>query len=214
MTPVLNFPQALAVTGQSGAGKGTAVSILLKWCETAGISVCYISTGQLILDCIALGTPMAQKMRVLNSQGKLNPYFVMTSLLFNEIVRKYQSGQLLLLDGIPRTKEAVDILHQWLQLGFIESLKVMEIMTNDNLCFERIFARTKEDKREELSVDGQTGVPDSVKIQTKMDWWTANKTEIRRELILRGTYLSVHNEGTLIDFKNQLCELLTKKAAP
>ena len=214
MKPVLEFPQTLALTSQTGAGKGTAVKILLNWCKKAGISVCYISTGQLIRDCIAADTHMAKKMRVLNSQGKLNPYFVLTSLLFNEIVRRYELGQLLLLDGIPRTKEAVDILHQWMDLGFIESLQVVEIVANDDQCFERAFERTKVDKREELSLDGQPGIPDPVKIRNKMAWWTANSDEIRRSLILHGTYKSVRNEGTIIEFTTQLCELFTKKATP
>ena len=211
---VLNLPQVLAITGQSGAGKGTAVKRILMLCKEAGISVCYMSTGQLILDCIATGTHMGQKMDSLNSQGKLNPYFVMTSLLFNEIVKKYQKGQFLLLDGIPRTEEAVKILHHWMELGFIESLQVIEIVANDPLCEVRLIERTKRDKRKELSVDGNPGVPDLIKIRNKISWWTANKDEIRRLLILHGIYNSISNEGSIAEFEDQLEELLTEKAAP
>jgi len=203
-----NFPDWLAVVGQSGAGKGTVAKILLELYKQAGLEVMHIDTGTVIREAISKDTYFARKMHSLNIQGKRQPNFVAASLWFNKMFNELKENSLVLHEGSPRYEEQFMIMKSLVDTGYFNSLKVLEVITSPEICADRLFMRTKRDKRSDLSVDGKPGIPDLEKIKTKMDWWTADRDGIITAVKASQMYLSVYNnEDTTDQLRAELEEI-------
>ena len=81
---------------------------------------------------------------------------------------------------------------------------MLEVIASDTTCRERLVERTKLDHRADLSINGQPGVPDLGKIETKMSQYSDQRTAIVRNLIAAGMYLSAPNDGTAEQTKENL----------
>ena len=114
------------------------------------------------------------------------------------------------LHGTPRYVEHCDMIYDFMAKDdYVRSVMILEPLAPDHICRPRIVERTKQDKREDLSVDGHPGVPDDAKIDRKMRWWTDVEDTIRTRAQKLGIYQSVRNDQDEIFLKNQLCELFT-----
>lgn len=201
------FPHWVAVIGQSGSGKGTVAELLKKIAEEAGLSILSISTGDEIRKCLETKTYFSEKMRAINDSGKRQPNLIAASLWLNKMFKELQEGQHILLEGAPRYVEQFKMMQSLVDVGYIDSLKVLEILTPENICLERLAERTIKDKRLDLSIEGQPGMPDLEKIKTKMQWWTDDRDLIVQSVQESGAYLSIENTGTVKDAEDQLREL-------
>lgn len=201
-TPQL--PQWLIIVGQSGSGKGTAAKIVHDWYTKYSLSVLELSTGDLIRDCIQQKTYLTEQMERINDACLRQPAIVAASLWLTHLFKNLKPDQYILHEGSPRSVEEFEMMLSLTKIRYVSSMKIIEIVSSDESCRKRLYERTKQDKRKDLSLEGEIGVPDLDKIDIKLRWWTNNRDEIIRAAKRAGVYIQIENVGTLQDLENKL----------
>jgi adenylate kinase family enzyme len=198
------LPQWLVIIGQSGSGKGTAASILANWYKNASLSVLQISTGDLIRNGIDTKTYLSQKMKLINDVGLRQPAIIAASFWLEFLLKNFKQDQYILHEGSPRSTEEFAMMHSLVEIGYISSMKIVEIQLPDKECHQRLANRTKQDKRIDLSLDNHPGVPDLDKIYTKLFWWSSNRKDIVDAAKEAGMYINIQNTGSVEDLEKSL----------
>ncbi len=119
--------------GPPGAGKGTQAIRLARQ-----FSIPHISTGAMLREAVAAGTPLGLQVKALMEQGGLIDDGLITRVVFERLKRPDASGGVL-LDGFPRTVPQAVALD-----GFLEGrppLAVVEIVLTDDEVLRRLAAR-------------------------------------------------------------------------
>ena len=94
----------LILLGAPGAGKGTQAELL-----TAKLSIPAISTGNMLREAIANGTPLGQKVKKIMDEGCLVPDDIVLDIVAERVSRPdCQNG--FILDGVPRTLAQAEAL--------------------------------------------------------------------------------------------------------
>ena len=136
--------RAILIFGPPGAGKGTLGTFL----SSAGDRFCHLSTGE-IFRGLSPESPAGRLYHNYAGKGLLLPdeatiqiwhHFVHGLIATN---RYFPLQQLLLLDGIPRTKRQADLLDKYLQ---IERIILLEVKDTEQLV-KRIQRRAVIEKR-------------------------------------------------------------------
>ena len=185
----------LFLTGQGGAGKDTIAKIVNKICAELGIPVLNIHVGTLIAQYAKSEKFLSAKIGVINNAAKLTNSDFADAMVLNAIMQAENKPWFILINGGPRKPEDVDTAYRWSLSGHLGVVKVLESIAREETCTYRISERTKIDKRPDLSIDGQEGVPDEGKIQTKLNEWSSKREEIVRKLVLYDMYMSIQNDG-------------------
>jgi adenylate kinase family enzyme len=210
--PELLLPDILSITAQAGAGKDTTTRILHALCIRSGKRVLSFGSGDLLRLYAERKTPLGEAVKVLLSRGERVPLPIVSELVEDYIFENIGKYDHLLLNGSPRFVAHCDTLYEYMRRGYFQSVKILEVIAPDAVCAPRLFHRTEQDKREDLSMDGKRGTPDPVKIDRKMSWWNSEAEAIRRRAQELGMYLEVRNDQDLACFEKRLCELFTQKA--
>jgi adenylate kinase family enzyme len=207
MKQLNNLPDWLAIVGQSGSGKGSALEITSRLCKENGIEPLFIGTGDLIRENIKTRTHMMDKMQEITNAGLRQPPIIAASLWVSKMLSELKEGQPIIHEGSPRSAEEFSMMMSLVDVGYFKKLKVLEVYVPEKVCRDRLISRTMHDKRIDLSKEGQPGMPDLEKIATKMKWWTENRNEIMYKVKRAGAYLSVANTGTMEELENQITRL-------
>ena len=189
----------LFLTGLSGSGKDALTKIINRICAKLGIPVLNIHVGTLIARYAKSKKFLSEKIGVINNAAKLTDSDFADAMVLDKIMRAKNKPYFILINGGPRKPEDVNTLCRWASSGHLGKVMVLESIAHEETCKHRIFERTKIDKRPDLSIDGQPGVPDDAKIQIKLNEWISKRDDIVRPLFLRDMYMSIQNEG--IDLK-------------
>lgn len=122
----------VVLAGRPGAGKGTQGVRLAR-----RLGVQYLSTGDLLRDEIASGSPLGIAVERLVDAGRLVP----TGLII-AIVESSLFGRGYVLDGFPRTVPQAEAL---LTREALTPTVAIEIQVSDRLAFARLTARGRRD---------------------------------------------------------------------
>jgi len=202
----ITLPKILTFTGQSGAGKDTAERFMLELCRQNNVPVKSIHMGQIFQEYIKANMMYSKQIDSLYDSGDLIPEYIANAFFLNSIFslkkEEVHPETLFLLNGWPRTETAADQLYEWSK--WFKSIKSIHVVASDETCRGRLFRRTEKDKRRDLSLDGQPGIPDPNKIAKKMYWWTASQKVIIEKLVYYDMYISINSEGKKEILKNQL----------
>jgi adenylate kinase len=97
----------LVILGAPGSGKGTQAA---RIAERAGIR--HISTGDLLRDAVAAGTPLGKRVEGIMSSGKLVPDEVVVELIEEKLSDGREKARYdgWVLDGFPRTLAQAEAL--------------------------------------------------------------------------------------------------------
>ena len=136
---------SILLFGPPGAGKGT----LGRSLSSVG-SHFHLSSGD-IFRGLPVDSPAGQIVHQYTSKGHLVPdevtveiwYYYMSGLIATN--QYYPHEQLLLLDGIPRTRKQVDFLKKYIE---IKKIIVLEVQEQKNL-FERLQKRALIERRQD-----------------------------------------------------------------
>jgi adenylate kinase len=128
-----NPSNIVLVVGGPGSGKGVLCARLAKECGCV-----HMSSGKLLRDEVARGTPLGRQVADSISRGELVSSSVITALIRRNM-RKFP-GRRVLLDGFPRSLEnAIDFSHQ---MGKPEL--ALHLVCDDTVMMERILKRSRE----------------------------------------------------------------------
>jgi adenylate kinase len=113
----------VVLMGPPGVGKGTQAQ---KLKEVLGIP--HVSTGDILREAVAGGTPLGRKVRPYVESGRLVPDDLIAELIADRVVRE-DAKDGFLLDGFPRTLEQVAALDRVLgRLGVpLDRVFILEV---------------------------------------------------------------------------------------
>jgi len=120
--------------GPPGSGKGTQAKRL-----ASRLAVPHISTGDMLREAVAAGTPVGQKAASIMASGALVPDDVMIEII-NDRLAQPDAQKGFILDGFPRTLVQAEKLDGLVGNGKSE-LRVLQLLVPDDAIVRRITLR-------------------------------------------------------------------------
>lgn len=124
--------------GPPGSGKGTQAKKL-----AGRFAIPHISTGDILRDAVAEGTPLGQQAAPIMAAGALVPDDLMVGII-DERLRKADAGKGFILDGFPRTVVQAEKLENIVGGGAgngKSDLRVLQLLVPDDAIVRRITLR-------------------------------------------------------------------------
>jgi adenylate kinase len=128
----------LIFLGSPGAGKGTQAKRLAEL-----LKIPHISTGDILRDAQAKGTPLGQKAQSYMDQGKLVPDELLLDLIRDRL-NQPDAARGWILDGFPRNVNQASFLEAFLQ-ELKQSCECINLEVSDEVAFDRMLARKRLD---------------------------------------------------------------------
>lgn len=125
----------LILTGPPGAGKGTQAKRLM-----ARASIPQISTGEMLRDAVASGSPLGEKVNAIMERGELVPDGVVVELVEERLGRD-DCARGFILDGFPRTREQAVALDEILRQAHRAPVRIVWLDVSDAELKKRILSR-------------------------------------------------------------------------
>lgn len=134
----------LILLGAPGSGKGTQAAFLA---EELGIPA--ISTGEMLREAVAAGTPLGEKVKQVMSSGDLVDDTTMGEVVKERLAKDDASGGFI-LDGFPRTLAQADLLAEIVAEMETELDGVLYLKVPETVLVERILGRQRADDKEDV----------------------------------------------------------------
>jgi adenylate kinase len=130
----------LVLLGPPGSGKGTQAERLVE-----ALHVPHLSSGHLLREEVAAGTPLGRKAKPLIERGGLVPDRLVSDMIAERIQRK-DAEHGFILDGFPRTVAQAQMLEQALAKQRQELDAVLQIAVTEEALIGRVLRRAREAK--------------------------------------------------------------------
>ncbi|MYB24849.1 MAG: adenylate kinase [Acidimicrobiia bacterium] len=131
--------RVVVVLGRQGSGKGTQCDLLQQRYDR----VSHVSTGEMLRDAAASGTPLGRRAEALMTAGDLVPDDVVCDVVAERLGPLLRSGNTVLLDGFPRTPAQADALSEMVGTDGLAGAVLLEVGNEDAL--ERMLVRGRAD---------------------------------------------------------------------
>jgi len=125
----------LIFIGPPGSGKGTQAKRL-----AGRFWIPHISTGDMLREAVADGTPLGEKADAIMKSGALVPDDVMIGMI-RERLGKADAGKGFILDGFPRTLPQAEKLDSLVSGNGKDGLRVLQLLVPDEAIVKRIALR-------------------------------------------------------------------------
>jgi len=136
----------LILLGPPGAGKGTQAKLL-----TERYNIPQLSTGDMLRDAVAAGTPIGLKAKAVMDAGELVSDEIVNAIVA-ERVDSDECANGFILDGYPRTLAQADAVEDMLSERKKDLDAVIELVVDDRALVGRIVKRADEAKAAGLPV--------------------------------------------------------------
>jgi adenylate kinase len=130
----------LVLLGPPGSGKGTQAERLVE-----ALHVPHLSSGQLLREAVAAGTPLGRQAKPIIERGGLVPDRLVSDMIAERIQRK-DAEHGFILDGFPRTVAQAQMLEQALAKQRQELDAVLQIAVTEEALIGRVLRRAREAK--------------------------------------------------------------------
>ena len=136
----------LVLLGPPGAGKGTQASRIAK-----RFGVQQLSTGDMLREAAAAGTPLGLRTKHIMDRGELVPDEVVIAVVADRIDQA-DAANGFVLDGFPRTLLQAEALDRELAARRMGLDAVLELEVNEDVLLVRIKGRAEEAANQSQSV--------------------------------------------------------------
>lgn len=130
----------LILLGPPGSGKGTQAKNIVE-----ELAVTHISTGDMLRQAVAEGTPLGREAQQIMGAGQLVPDRIMVDLVRERLEKGVGNG--FLLDGFPRTVEQAVALEAMLHEKGMAVDRVLSILVDGEKLIQRMLGRAREEGR-------------------------------------------------------------------
>jgi len=134
----------LILLGAPGSGKGTQAAFLAE-----ELAIPAISTGEMLRQAVAAGTPLGEKVKQVMSSGDLVDDATMGEVVKERLAREDAKGGFI-LDGYPRTLVQADLLAEILVGMEAELDGVLYLKVPETVLVERILGRQRPDDKQDV----------------------------------------------------------------
>jgi adenylate kinase len=121
----------LILLGPPGAGKGTQAELIRQ-----RFGICQLSTGDMLREAAAAGTPIGLKAKDIMARGELVPDDVVVGII-SERIDAPDCANGFILDGFPRTVAQAAALDRLLEEKGLELDAVVELSVDEGILIER-----------------------------------------------------------------------------
>ena len=128
----------LILLGPPGAGKGTQAARIAK-----RFSIPHLSTGDMLREAVASGTPLGLRAKHIMDRGELVPDEVVIAVVADRIDHAGAANGFV-LDGFPRTVPQAEALDRELAARGIGLDAVLELEVNEDVLLVRIRGRAED----------------------------------------------------------------------
>ena len=128
----------LVLLGAPGAGKGTQATRIAK-----RFSIPHLSTGDMLREAVASGTPLGLRAKHIIDRGELVPDEVVIAVVADRIDHAGAANGFV-LDGFPRTVTQAEALDRELAARGIGLDAVLELEVNEDVLLVRIRGRAED----------------------------------------------------------------------
>jgi adenylate kinase len=128
--------------GPPGSGKGTQAALMAR-----RLGVPAISTGEMLRQAVAAGTPLGERVREVLAAGALVDDELMAELV-RERLAQPDAARGFILDGYPRTPSQAETLERLLGNGVGGPDAAVLLTVPEDVLVERVAGRGREDDRE------------------------------------------------------------------
>ena len=144
----------IILLGPPGSGKGTQAQRLV---ERYGIV--QLSTGEMLRQAVAAGTPIGLKAKDIMATGGLVPDDIVVGIISDRIEQP-DAKKGFILDGFPRTVRQAEALDELLKHKHMKLDGVVELRVNESALLERVETRAAETRArgEEVRIDDTSEV--------------------------------------------------------
>ena len=129
----------IVVLGRQGSGKGTQCGLLQQRYD----GVAHVSTGDMLRDAAASGSPLGLRAEAIMAAGELVPDDVMCDVVAERLAPLLASGITVLLDGFPRTPAQAEALAGMTAPDGLVGAVLLEVDVQE--VSERMLARGRHD---------------------------------------------------------------------
>jgi len=134
-TPAAGLKRAVIFLGPPGAGKGTQAQEVARLYR-----IPHLSTGDMLRDHVARGTPLGLLAKPIMERGELVPDEIVLGMV-EERISQPDCANVFVFDGFPRTLPQAEKLNEMLRrLGFNSPL-VLYIVVDYDLVLKRLTGR-------------------------------------------------------------------------
>lgn len=142
--------------GQSGAGKGTQVALLLETLQKydSNRGVLYLETGKRFRELIATDLPTAKLTKQIMDNGELPPPFLGVHAWTHFLIEEYDGESHVVMDGTPRVPDEVPILLSAARFYGWDT-HVVYLKVGDEWAYEKTKGRGRADDLDEKKVWGR-----------------------------------------------------------
>jgi adenylate kinase len=128
----------LVLLGPPGAGKGTQATRIAR-----RFSIPHLSTGDMLREAVASGTPLGLRAKHIMARGELVPDEVVIAVVADRIDHE-DAANGFVLDGFPRTVPQAEAFDRELAARGIQLDAVLELEVNEDALLARIKGRAAE----------------------------------------------------------------------
>ncbi len=182
--------------GPPGAGKGTQAKLMVE-----KFNLHHVSTGDLLRGEIAKGTELGILAKSLIDKGNFVDDSIVIKMIENEIQQNPDVTGFI-FDGFPRTMAQAQVLDKMLDEKNHGVTKVISIIIDDKLVFDRIHHRA--------TIEGRMDDTNAEIIQNRIDTYH-KKTEPLIEYYKEcGKYFGIDGNGKIEDIFDKISDLISQ----
>lgn len=174
----------IVLFGPPGAGKGTQAQRI-----AAAYGIPHVSTGDMLRQAVAAGTPLGMQVKEILERGHLVPDELIGAVIAERIAQPDAAAGFL-LDGFPRTVPQVAILER--ALGDERLDRVIMLVVPDAVVEARILGRAQ------ASADGATRADDRIEtIRERLRVYKQQTEPVAEVYRKQGLLAEVDGTGTI-----------------
>lgn len=188
----------IVMLGAPCSGKGTQAQLIAQY-----FAMQHVSTGELFRVQIASQSPLGKEALSYIEKGNLCPDLLTINLLYDSLSHM-QSGNGLILDGVPRTIQQAEMLDGKGIDGTLPIHLVINLEVSEEHIIQRMIARSKVQKRKD-------DTPEIIK--TRIENYFALTHPLEAYYQKKGVLQTINGEQTIEEIFSEIKSVIEKRMA-